>query len=294
MEEKQIIKRLLESKSAMDFFGNTPEWKKDYKAYSLKIHPDLCKEQNCAEAFTRLNRYKDELEKGLKHEDDAGSVTYNFKSVTIKGDVDFLKKSLTNYNKLMSLSDSASIAFKRYLPVSGRMTDDGELRFDLEFRSVPLSYLGDTEQLHVNWILSRMFEFSAWLTQVGFSHAGITPDSIYICPENHGMVCISFYHLTEIGSKLMTVSGKHQNLYPSYIFNDKVAVESLDLELSKRTAIYLLGDKSGTGTSLKKTHNEDVIDFLQKKSKDAFETYNEYRTLLKNNFDTKQFHKLTI
>jgi len=58
------------------------------------------------------------------------------------------------------------------------------------------------------------------------------------------------------------------------------------LDLAKRTTLYLLGDKSGSGVMLRKTHENEIIDFLQKpKVYVADENYNEYRgALLKKIF----------
>jgi len=209
-----------------------------------------------------------------------------------------LNKSLANYKILMSLMDESSMHFKKYLPVSGKLISENEdeavVEFTLSNRAVPLSSLGVVEQKHANWILSRMFEFTSWINQIGYSHAGINPESIYIMPENHGMCCVSFYHMTKLDTPLKTISSQYKSFYPPQVFSNKKAESNIDIELSKRTGLYILGDKSGSGVMLRKTHENHIIDFLQKQNDDAAKNYTDYRELLSKYFDMKQFHVLSV
>jgi hypothetical protein len=291
---EEVIEKVLNSKSVVDCFYDMNDWKFNYKKFIVLIHPDVCKLPQAQEATEKLNKFKEELESGKKHNDDAGTVSYALKTIEIIGDKALLKKSFDNYNFLMSLTDESSKHFKKYLPISGKLISENELQFTLTFRAVPLSSLGTVEQKHANWMLSRMFEFASWINQIGYAHAGINPESIYVMPENHGMCCISFYHLTKLDTPLKTISAAYKNFYPPQVFANKKAESNIDLDLAKRTTIYLLGDKSGSGVVLRKTHENEIIDFLQKQSYVADENYKEYRTLLKKYFDTKQFHKFNV
>ena len=291
---EEVIEKVMNSKSVVDIFYDMNDWKFNYKKYIVLIHPDKCKLPKAVEATEKLNKFKEELEIGKKHNDDAGTISYALKTVTIIGDKVLLKKSFDNYNFLMSLKDESSKHFQKYLPVSGKLISENELEFTLHFRAVPLSSLGTVEQKHANWMLSRMFEFASWINQIGYVHAGINPESIYIMPENHGMCCVSFYHLTKLNEKIKTISATYKNFYPPQLFVNKTAESNIDLDLAKRTTIYLLGDKSGSGVLLRKTHENEIIDFLQKQSYVADENYNEYRSLLKKYFDMKEFHKLNV
>lgn len=293
MKEEEIIEKILKSDSVVDVFYDVNDYKAVYKNFIKLIHPDICKLPRAAEASEKLNKFKHELETGKVHNDDAGVVTYKLKTVTISGNKDLLKKSLDNYKYLMSLTDTASKNFQKYIPASGRLISETELEFTLSHRAVPLSSLGILEQKHVNWILSRMFEFTAWINQTKHSHAGINPESVYIMPENHGMACISFYHMTKLGSPLKTVSAQYKNFYPAQVFVNKKSESNIDVELSKRTAVFLLGDKSGSGVLLRKTHNNEIIDFLQKQCYETDKNFIEYRELLKKHFTT-EFHKLNV
>ncbi len=285
-----IINKILKALTVVDVFTNLNEWKTEYQQYAKLIHPDICKEAKAQEATTKLNQFKDELENGKKFKDDAGIVSYTFKTVTFIGDENLLKKSYDNYNILMSFTDKAAKFFQQYLPVSGQLLNTNELEFTLPLRGIPLCSIGTTEQKHVNWMVSRMLELTAWINQIGYSHCGINPDSIFVIPENHGMICTSFYYLTRLDTPLKTISGKYQNLYPTEVFKTKKATSNIDIELVKRTAIYMLGDMSGSGAKLRKTHENEIIDFLVKRQYDASETFKEHKTILRKYFDTKQFH----
>lgn len=136
----------------------------------------------------------------------------------------------------------------------------------------------------MNWIYSRILEFAGWINQTGYVHAGFTPDSIYTVPETHGIQVISFYHMTKIDDKLKTISGKYAPLYPASVFKNKNAYPGIDIDLAKKIAITLLGDKSGAGTRLRASHNSSLINYLQTLDSDPIESYYKYRKLLDANF----------
>jgi hypothetical protein len=294
MTASEIIAKILNASSCTEIFPDLSNWSQSYKEYMKLIHPDLCSEPGHKEAAEKLNVWKEELSNGRYFTDDAGSVKFNLNTCEFTGKADLLKRSLDNYRKLTTLSDPASIHFRKYLPVSGDINEDGKLVFTLPARAVPLCSLHNTDQKHVNWILSRMLEFVSWLNQSGFCHAGINPNSIFVIPENHGILCMSFYHMTELDSPLKTVSARFSSFYPADLFTHKKASSDIDIDLAKRTAIYLLGDRSGSGVVLRKTHEEEIVDFLLKHEYDPFESYSCFRKILKKYFDTKQFHSLTI
>lgn len=293
MTDQEIITRISSAQTAHELFPDLNNWKKEYRTLA-RVHPDTCQHPKANEAFQKLQKFKIELDRGLTHHDDAGVITYSLFTIIITGDASLLKKSYENYKKLMALSDQSSVHFKKYIPTSGRFLSENELEFKIDYRAVPICSLGTQPHMHVNWITSRMLEFAAWLNQNGYSHAGFNPESLYVIPENHGLMCVSFYHLTRTGDKLTTISGKYQHFYPTDLKTTKKATAAIDIELAKRTAIYLLGDQSGTGNKLKKTHNEDVLNFLQKSHDNSYEAYDQYREMLRKNFDTKQFNKLII
>jgi hypothetical protein len=72
-----------------------------------------------------------------------------------------------------------------------------------------------------------------------------------------------------------------------------MATPNVDIELCKRSIATILGDPSGLGMKLKKTHLAAFIDFLLTSHTDAFECYDQYRKLLKTHF-SKNFLPLNL
>lgn len=302
MNAKQLIELILNSPSYMSVFPNLNDWNTRYKEIMKLIHTDVCYETNAGEAGSKLNEYKDMIADGVKFKDDSGEAVYKPFEIIYKGDSKLLQRSLDNYKKLMKFNDDRSNHFKRYMPKSGEMTPEGYLKFTFFERAIPLSKIadhfgGEIPQKHVNWILSRLLEYCMWLESVDYVHGGFNPDSIFIIPENHGFIVTSFYHLTTTDTKLSSVSAKYSNFYPDYIFgtdtSKKKATAAIDLELATRIAVWCLGDKSGIGIKLKKTHNNELLNFYSGIHTNANNTFFNYRELLKKLFKS-EFHVLDV
>jgi serine/threonine protein kinase len=287
---KDTIEKLKSGQSYIDAFNDLTNWLAEYKQMAKIIHPDVCHEPGAKDALTKLNQWKEELEKGKIHYDDAGIVTYKILNSNIEGNLPVLQQSLNNFNKLKSFKEKIDIDFQRYIPNKALLTpnnDKSKLDLSLTNRCIPISSIGTLPQVHVNWILSRMLEFIGYIHKKGYVHAGINPDSVYVEPKNHGINVISFYHMAEVNKKLSTASGKWIYMYPDHIKTKKIATADIDIELCKRTAVWLLGDKSGIGTCLRKTHNTAFLDFINKKHDDPIEAFFDYRKMLENNFERK-------
>jgi hypothetical protein len=290
MEAKTAIEKILKAKKLEDIL-DISNMKSEFDVLIKLVHPDRCSLPQAHDATSKLNMLRDAFEKGKRYTDDIGQYTTNGYFADFSGDKNFLKKSLANYTHLKSLKDPTSLKFHRYLPETMEMKGD-TLHLTFAHRAVPL-YSLQLPQEHVNWILSRMLECIAWLSEIGYVHAGITPESIFVVPETHGVIFTSFYHMTEIDRLLTTISGKYTPWYPASTFDDKRAVPLIDIELAKKTAIYLMGDPSGSGIRLKKSHNKEFIDFVICQHEEAYDTFKQYRALLDKLFETK-FYPLGI
>ena len=192
----------------------------------------------------------------------------------------------------MALKDESAAHFKKYLPQSMYFNDEG-LHVTSEFRMLPLSHLTLPRE-HADWILNRIFELISWFHQMGYGHMGINPESVFIVPETHGIVCVSFYHLTRLDTKPESLSGRYLNWYPAIVFKQKKAIQYIDISLAQRTAIYAMGDRSGNGIVLKKSVNSELVDFLISPHYSSYQTYQEFRELLFRLFGKPTFHQLNI
>ena len=294
MSDVELIDKLLKSKKPSDIFPD--DWKKLYLTYSKLIHPDSCGLPNAGNAMAIMNHYKDVIENGILYVDEAGPFrVFEKKIVYAVTDANrkLISKSVDYYKKLMSLHDKASENFHRYLPESMVLEKD-YLTITLKDRAIPLSQQ-KLPQIHVNWLFSRMFEFILWLRQVGYAHMGLNPTTVFVVPETHGIIVISFYHMATLGKKAETISAKYKMWYPTSLFTEKIATPDIDLELSKKIALYLLGDKSAAGTKLKmdKEVNQVVLAFLLTKHENEKDEYGQYREILEKTFE-KKFYPLNL
>jgi hypothetical protein len=294
MTDIELIDLILKSNKPSDIFPD--DWKKLYLTYSKLIHPDYNSNSLAAEAMSKMNMYKDMLENGIQYTDETGDFKIFSKKIEYiitDANKKLINKSVANYKKLMSKKDSASLNFHKYMPESMTIVDN-KLTIGLKDRAVPLTN-NKLPQIHVNWILSRMFEFSLWLRQINYSHLGLNPTTVFAVPETHGIIVISYYHLTELDNKVQTISAKYKTWYPTNLFTQKLATPDIDLELCKKTAIYLLGDKSAAGTKLKadKEVNQEFLNFILTKHQNTNDDYLKYRELLKKNFE-KKFYPLSL
>lgn len=301
MTDIELINKALAAKKPSDLF--TDNWKEEHRAYCKLIHPDLCKDSRASDAMAAINQLKDIIVNGTQYIDEAGTFKVYEKKIVYNINDDNRKlilKSVENYKMLKKLTDNASLNFHRYLPESMVLAKDKhsgqyvQLIINLKDRAIPLTQL-KLDQIHVNWLFSRMFEFSLWMTQINCSHLGLNPTTVFVVPETHGIVVINFYHMNELYKKASTISAKYKMWYPTTLFIEKIATPDVDLELAKKIALYLLGDKSAAGTKLKldKTVNQEVLNFLLTKHKNTKDDYVQYRDLLAKNFE-KKFHPLNL
>lgn len=287
-----IIEKILLASHYSEIFSRF-NFKKQYLEYLKQLHPDICPHPKATEAVSKINFFKNEIEELSQLKDDVSVMKVEGENeISWIGNATLLHKSFQNYKKLMSLKDKASLHFQKYLPQELFWEDD-VLRLKHSERIVPLSGLRLPEE-HVTWVLSRLFEFSAWLNQIGLCHAGLNPESVAIVPKTHGIVILSFYHLSPLSRPLTTISKKYQNWYPYTVFSDKKAVPEIDLSLAQSLGIYLLGDTSGNGVKLKKTHSPELIDFLLQMHYQPYETFDNYRKLLLKLYGKPTFHHLEL
>lgn len=290
MTDSDVIELVLSSKKPQDIFNG--DWKPLYKKYSRLIHPDLCKKPYADKAMAMMNEYKVILENGITFTDETGDFKVFTNEIIYEitdENRDLIQQSFDNFKILKSRKDSASINFHRYLPKSMKKNNT-KLIITLEDRGIPLSNQ-KLEQIHVNWVFSRMFEVSLWFKNIGYSHLGINPTSVFVIPETHGIIITTFYHMTKLNTKASTISAKYKMWYPTTLFTEKIATQDIDLELCKKTAIYLLGDRSAAGTKLKvdKDVNQEVLMFLLIKHRNDNTDYDKYREILKKNFERKYY-----
>lgn len=250
-----------------------------------RIHPDVCKDPQALDCFQHFNSLKDRWINGCQCVDDAGKVTYWPDSFLIEGDAQALQRSLKNYRWLTTFNNPH---FQKYLPQDLALESSTQLRGTLINRAVPLTDLAPLGFEHLRWVLSRLLELIAWLESAKIYHAGLTPASVFVVPETHGIICTSFYHLNSMNQPLNTISGRFLKFYPKQIFKEKIGSSQLDLEMAKRTVAWAGGDETGTGVKLRKIVHPDWLAFLQKvEVGSAYQCLQTYRELIESKFKRK-------
>lgn len=296
MTDSEVIDKILKSSKPQDLITSTFDWVSTYRKYSRLIHPDVCKHPDAANAMAKMNGYKDVLENGIQYRDEAGDFRVYEKKVVYQVTDEnraLLRKSFENFKILKQRTDKKSVNFHRYLPESMRLGKN-QLVITFKDRTVPLT--GEKlPQHHVNWLFSRMFELSLWFMNIGYSHMGLNPTTVFVVPETHGIIVISFYHMTKLNQKAKTISARYKMWYPTTLFMKKIATQDVDLELCKKIALYLLGDRSAAGTKLKRDAdvNQEILMFLLTKHQNEVDDYKQYRELLSKNFE-KKFYPLNL
>lgn len=220
MTDVELIEKVLKSNKPSDVFSD--DWKKEYLRYSKLIHPDTCGNTNASNAMAIINAYKNIIENGISYVDEAGTFKVFEKRIEYlitDANRKLITKSVNNYKILKSKHDKASEAFHRYLPEQMLLEKD-KLTIVLKDRAIPLTNQ-KLQQIHVNWVFSRMFEFTLWLRQCNFAHLGMNPTTVFVIPETHGIVIINFYHMCELGKKASTISAKYKMWYPTTLFMEK-------------------------------------------------------------------------
>jgi hypothetical protein len=294
MTDIELIDLIQKSNKPVDLFKG--DWKPVYRTYSRLIHPDTCKHPDAPDAMSKMNMYKDLLENGTTLVDEQGDFKVfddHLLYVITDNNRELIRKSFENFKILKSKTDKSSVAFHRYLPESMRLSKK-ELQIRFKDRSVPLTHQ-ELPQVHINWLFSRMFEFILWLKQIGYVHMGLNPTTVFVVPETHGVIITNFYHMTPIGDKVDTISARYKMWYPHTLFSKKIATSDIDLELSKKIALYLLGDRSAAGTFLRRNPdvNQNVLNFLLTKHQNELDEYKLYREILEKNFE-KKFYPLSL
>ncbi|SEI99402.1 hypothetical protein SAMN05216327_105166 [Dyadobacter sp. SG02] len=254
-----------------------------YREMLKTVHPDKCKHPRAQDATNRLLEMFRHFTSGTTFTDDSGSFLTNDHWVLFQGDKQAVAQARRNQ---LEIAVGATEHLKRYMPYSW----DSDDSFLLSQRAIPLVNL-TLPQDHVNWVVSRLLEFCMLLHRhTGRTHLGLTPAQVMLVPETHGIVVAGFYHTSELGGRVQTISAAYRHWYPGQLLRDKKAAENADLEMVKRLGAYLLGDRSGLGTALRKTHHREFVDFLLSSDDDSLACYEKYREMLDKNFPSQFIH----
>lgn len=298
---------------AEDLFDPKGDLKAQYRKLARRVHPDG---GGTPVLFAKLTRLYEEAQ--LKKEQDAWGVpSFARHSYVCAGAKVYSRAPQLYFDYESGLVSNAircwaEIAkhdhFKKYLPsacASSRVLTSEGIRPVLAAtlpegaRRVASNRVQAThaamDPKHVGWIGSRLLELVAFFHKSGFVCAGVTPDTVFIVPETHGIVLVPLVHMAPTGSRLKTIAGSWLPFYPSTIRKDPQARPELDVNMVLRLLVWLLGDKSGHGALLySRGVDARLVRFLLRTPGPAFETYQAWRDLLHTLYGSPKFHKMTL
>ncbi|OJV14584.1 MAG: hypothetical protein BGO21_17880 [Dyadobacter sp. 50-39] len=279
-DDNGMVERVLR---ATHYHALTEASAMNFREMMKTIHPDRCKHPLAQEATHHLLEMHRHFTSGSSFTDDSGDFLTNGYWVRFQGEKPVIANAMRNQQQIAA---NATEHFRRYMPY----TWDSESSFLLARRAIPLVNL-TLPQEHVNWVVSRLLEFCMQLhIHTGCAHLGLTPAHVMLVPETHGIAVAGFYHMAAISGRVSTISGAWRHWYPGQLLRDKKATGNADLEMVKRIGAYLLGDRSGLGTALRKTHHREFVDFLLTSDDDSLACYEKYREMLNSNFPSQFIH----
>jgi len=275
-------------------------WEQEFKKLVMKYHPDKWNDPRATDVISKLTGLKQDFIKGWNLTDDNGVYISNGYVHSWIGDEKVRKLCTTKrkefFKKLSFVYEKDALNhFLKYLCPEPATENNTQTKIITDKRFIPLSKVHTLLQSdpnryrHVNWIFSRMVEFCAMTSSIEINHMGINPDSVFIDPKDHSIKVMTFYHSTPFGKKIETISGRWSTFYPADVFAKKISFPGIDITLAKKTAIYLLGDNSGSGVMLRRNKdiNPHVLEYLMTPETDGRDAMPNWRKVLKNNFKSE-------
>jgi hypothetical protein len=305
-----VIELITTSKSPESIFEQSTI-DEQYKKYARQVHPDIIGSNN---AMVQLNLLRDKAVKkrdlGIWYAptlnspsfiDDSGDVYFSNKEILYL-DNPITTHSVACYKSLahlpeFSLGDTKGL--KMYLPKSvedkkvlykdnvnvSKLYKTWDPAFLLGGQRWRKNFPNGLPDKHVAWIASRLYEFLIYIHKNNLVHCGLTPTSVFVCPDTHIVQVSSFYHMRKNGEGLKTISAKYQSWYPSSIFGSKKASKIIDLEMVNHLVLSIL-DKSSA--------HLEFIKWFEQVHVDINKDYPAYRELLKKIHGAPKFHKLEL
>lgn len=287
MIAEELITKITNAKHYSEIFASIPNYKKDFKKYSSLIHPDKCTVAGAADAMAKLSDFVSRLE-SQKFQDESGPFTIKDNLVSFSEDsTDFPHKSILNKYFLQREIPRKFEKIYTERTIQLGFDDDGKYFGIAPERMILLEGL-ELSELHVRWVFSRLLEFISPLIQGNVVHGGLTPTSVGILPESHGIQIISFYHCNSVFQPAKTVSGQYYHWYPPSMIKTKEIPADLDIQFARKIAFYLLGDQTGLGLRLKKEMPDSkFVSYLHNLNLKDSEIYLNYRKFLSANYKSE-------
>ena len=98
------------------------------------------------------------------------------------------------------------------------------------------------------WVWRRILEVLSFMHASGMVHGAVLPPHLLIQENEHGVRLVGYSCAGRIGEKLRTISQNFESFYPQSIHSKSKMTPQLDLAMSARCIIALLGGDPATAS----------------------------------------------
>lgn len=164
-------------------------------------------------------------------------------------------------------------------------------------RDVLEHFGGKLEPRHVAWIISGLLNINCYLNFTGVVHHAISPDTVFIGPENHTVSLFGgWWYAARHGQRISVVPTRTLDYGPPDLATQKKAHRHTDSALIRATGRELLGDISGSRFAGDKTIPAAMSLWLRTGGeREAYTEYDHwYNRVLQDAFGPRRFVRMSV
>ena len=152
------------------------------------------------------------------------------------------------------------------------------------------------------WIWRRILEILSFIHNSGMAHGAILPSHLLIQENEHGVRLVGYSSAGRLGASLQTISDRYEAFYPQLTRSNPTLSTQLDLTMSARCMIAMLGGNPANG-SLPSTVPARLATFIQKGARsedsslakeDAWSVREQLGAIAKDIFGAPQFNPIVM
>lgn len=166
----------------------------------------------------------------------------------------------------------------------------------ISLRDVLDHFDGKFDPKHTAWVISRLYNIGCYLHYSKLTHNDISPDTIFIDPENHSVYLYGgWWYSTKVDQGYSALPERTVNFVPATLFKAGVATNQVDAELIHATGRELLGDIYGVKLNKDTSIPKPMLNWLQTAGGDIRKEYDTWHTsILKQSFGPRKFVELHL
>jgi len=149
---------------------------------------------------------------------------------------------------------------------------------------------------HVAWIMSSLLNICCYLDYAKLSHNCISLDTVFISPRGHSAYLYGgWWWSKRVGTKITQVPARTASLMSSQQKNNKIATQSLDLDMVRAVGRELFRDLSGAGLYQRKEIPKPVSNWMTSTTSGvAVEDYRNWRKVMEKSWGKPKFHDMKV